>query len=194
MPRLIGVQIARKQTSGEDLCSTAWLPIVPVNVLANLLFAGCDVRFGLAHRTIQARTRHSSPRETETTMKFGAGLRARSIDMVKVARKKAGQRHQDMQTPKAVIYARVSSREREREGFSIPAQLELPPRTRHGKRLCRSWRICRCRNRQTKWPHKLRRDDPLPSQAQDCRDGFGGKDRSPSRVPKVSATGHDPVV
>ena len=26
---------------------------------------------------------------------------------------------------KAVIYARVSSREQEREGFSIPAQLEL---------------------------------------------------------------------
>ncbi len=45
--------------------------------------------------------------------------------MVKVARKKAGQRHQDMQTPKAVIYARVSSREQEREGFSIPAQLKL---------------------------------------------------------------------
>ncbi len=30
-----------------------------------------------------------------------------------------------MQTPKAVIYARVSSREQEREGFSIPAQLKL---------------------------------------------------------------------
>lgn len=30
-----------------------------------------------------------------------------------------------VQTPKAVIYARVSSREQEREGFSIPAQLKL---------------------------------------------------------------------
>ena len=27
--------------------------------------------------------------------------------------------------PKAVIYARVSSKEQEREGFSIPAQLKL---------------------------------------------------------------------
>lgn len=30
-----------------------------------------------------------------------------------------------MQNKQAVIYARVSSREQEREGFSIPAQLKL---------------------------------------------------------------------
>ena len=36
------------------------------------------------------------------------------------------QKRQEVQiTPKAVIYARVSSREQEREGFSIPAQLKL---------------------------------------------------------------------
>ncbi len=41
------------------------------------------------------------------------------------ARSKARAKREDMQTPKAVIYARVSSREQEREGFSIPAQLKL---------------------------------------------------------------------
>jgi site-specific DNA recombinase len=45
--------------------------------------------------------------------------------MAKTARTRTRQKAQELQTPKAVIYARVSSREQEREGFSIPAQLKL---------------------------------------------------------------------
>lgn len=45
--------------------------------------------------------------------------------MAKAAKTRTRQKAQDLQTPKAVIYARVSSREQEREGFSIPAQLKL---------------------------------------------------------------------
>ena len=45
--------------------------------------------------------------------------------MARAAKTKTRQKVQEVQTPKAVIYARVSSREQEREGFSIPAQLKL---------------------------------------------------------------------
>ncbi len=45
--------------------------------------------------------------------------------MATMARTRARRKPQDVQTPRAVIYARVSSREQEREGFSIPAQLKL---------------------------------------------------------------------
>ncbi len=45
--------------------------------------------------------------------------------MAKAAKTRARQARLDLETPKAVIYARVSSREQEREGFSIPAQLKL---------------------------------------------------------------------
>ena len=34
-------------------------------------------------------------------------------------------KHQGTPSPQAVIYARVSSKEQEKEGFSIPAQLKL---------------------------------------------------------------------
>ena len=46
--------------------------------------------------------------------------------MARTARTKTKQKRAEVQTtPKVVIYARVSSREQEREGFSIPAQLKL---------------------------------------------------------------------
>ena len=45
--------------------------------------------------------------------------------MAKAAKSRMRQKSQIVQTPKAAIYARVSSREQEREGFSIPAQLKL---------------------------------------------------------------------
>ena len=45
--------------------------------------------------------------------------------MARAVRTKTKQKAQEVQTPKAVVYARVSSREQEREGFSIPAQLKL---------------------------------------------------------------------
>lgn len=45
--------------------------------------------------------------------------------MKRAVRTNARQKRVDVQIPKAVIYARVSSREQEREGFSIPAQLKL---------------------------------------------------------------------
>ena len=45
--------------------------------------------------------------------------------MARTARTKSQKSRPAVQTPKAVIYARVSSREQEREGFSIPAQLKL---------------------------------------------------------------------
>ncbi len=39
--------------------------------------------------------------------------------------KKSTQPHTHTQNPQAVIYARVSSKEQEKEGYSIPAQLKL---------------------------------------------------------------------
>ena len=45
--------------------------------------------------------------------------------MARTIKTKVRQKPQEVQTPKTVIYARVSSREQEREGFSIPAQFNV---------------------------------------------------------------------
>ncbi len=77
----------------------------------------------------------------------------------------------------AVIYARVSSKEQEKEGFSIPAQLKLLKEYAAAQGFAVVAGICGRGNRQADRPHRLRRDGRLSEGASvDPRDA-GREDR-----------------
>ena len=57
---------------------------------------------------------------------------------------------------KAVVYARVSSKEQEKEGYSIPAQLKLLKDYAVQEGLCGRSGICRRGNGQNHWLSQFR--------------------------------------
>ena len=65
----------------------------------------------------------------------------------------------------AVIYARVSSKEQEKEGFSIPAQLKLLKEYAAAQRLHGRAGIRGRGDRQADRPRRLRRDGRLSESA-----------------------------
>src|SRR6476661_8106298 len=60
----------------------------------------------------------------------------------------------------AVVYARVSSKEQEKEGFSIPAQLKLLKEYATAQGFAVAG-VCGRGNRQANRPHRVRRDGRL---------------------------------
>ena len=63
----------------------------------------------------------------------------------------------------AVLYARVSSREQEQEGFSIPAQIKAFLIVRLRKTALKSSEeLHRCRDPRSNRAHKVRRNAEVP--------------------------------
>ncbi len=78
----------------------------------------------------------------------------------------------------AVIYARVSSKEQEKEGFSIPAQLKLLKEYAAAQRLRGGAGVCGRGDRQADRPRRFRRDGRLSEGASVRSRDAGREDRS----------------
>ena len=79
----------------------------------------------------------------------------------------------------AVLYARVSTSDQEKEGYSIPAQIKLLEDYANAERDRHRQAACRCRDRAEEWPNRVRRDAALFAQA--ARATFTSSLPKPSR-------------
>jgi Resolvase, N terminal domain len=78
---------------------------------------------------------------------------------------------------KAVAYARVSTKEQEKEGFSIDAQKKLLAGYAQANGLIIAKEFVEHRDREAERPNPLRRDDPPPKEASRHPRHPGRKDR-----------------
>ena len=106
-------------------------------------------------------------------------MQTRAITVMPKPKSEAAER-----ATQVVLYARVSSKDQEKEGFSIPAQLRLLRDYAVSNGFAIVSRVHRCRNGQGKRPNLLQPDAQLPAKASGgMPHDPGGKDRPSVQEP-----------